>query len=118
MDTGAGVRYADAVVIEQNVPPGQLPRVETFSMKSRDFTQATPDQFTAQVVIDAEAAIQSYGGMADIRRLSLNLRGQQVPVSQVHLVYDAQLRPPERVLNALSTVEQRLAKLGVEVLFE
>lgn len=118
MDTGAGIRYADAAVIEQNVAPGQLPRVESFSMKSRDFTKATLEPLRAQVVADAEAAVQSYGGTADIRRPVLKLRGQGVPIVKVHLIYDASLKPPQDVFSDFSRVVEDLAKLGVEVRFE
>ncbi len=71
-----GIRYADVLVIEQRPPPGQPPRVETFSFKSRFLAPLKEKVLEALIREDALAALDSYGGTLDILRPSLKRRVQ------------------------------------------
>ncbi|WNG52056.1 hypothetical protein F0U60_54090 [Archangium minus] len=113
-----GVRFADVLVMEKQPPAGQPSRVETFSFKSRELNQLEGRALETQMRGDANEALQYYGGMLDIRRPSLGLRGAQVQVQRVLLIYEGGvLTPDPRVLKkAANAVEENLK--GVEVLFE
>jgi hypothetical protein len=118
----SGLRYADVLIIEEDGPTGGLPRVETFSFKSRDLSGLDPDAVKAQMVEDAREALRKYGGLLDIRRDSLQplLRmGSEVPVQRVRLVYEGGELKPKNVddLNAIAREVER-AVPGVEVLFQ
>jgi hypothetical protein len=53
-----GLRFADVLVIEQQPPPpGQPPRVETFSFKSRNLSLHGEDALAAQLKADASEAL-------------------------------------------------------------
>jgi hypothetical protein len=113
------VRYVDVLVIEGRPPAGQLPRVETFSFKSRDLSRLKGKALEAQMRADASAALQYYGEKLDIRRPSLDLRDRLTQVHRVHLVYEGGALKPtnvdmlkEAVLKTESDVQ------GVEVLFQ
>ena len=56
-----GTRFADVLVIEQQPPAGQPPRVETFSFKSRYLALLRDKELAAQITLDARAALDSYG---------------------------------------------------------
>ncbi|MGZ3460710.1 MAG: hypothetical protein ACXU86_19660, partial [Archangium sp.] len=113
-----GLRFADVLVIERQPPPGQPPRVETFSFKSRDLQTKLVDSLTAQMEADANEALRYYGGTLDIRRPALELRGKPVPVQRVRLVYDGELKPKNaKVMTDTVTKVESIVK-GVEVLFE
>lgn len=111
-----GVRFADQLVIDQESASGQPPRVETFSAKSRNLNAIPELQWQAQIKADAAEAVRSYGGTLDIRRPSLNVRGQPMRVSKVHLVYDAHFKPEGT--KGLQDVIAALTELGVEVVFQ
>ncbi|PTL81830.1 hypothetical protein [Vitiosangium sp. GDMCC 1.1324] len=111
-----GVRYADVLVIEEQPPAGQPPRVETFSFKSRNLASLTGDLLKAQMTADARDALRYYGGTLDIRRPSLKLR---VRVQRVRLIYEGDsLKPkaPGRLQFAVN--ETQNAVKGVEVLVQ
>ncbi|WP_257455899.1 hypothetical protein [Archangium lipolyticum] len=112
------IRFADVLVIEKQPPAGQPPRVETFSFKSRDLKLLEGRALERQMRVDANDALQYYGGTLDIRRPSLGLRGTQVQVQRVYLIYEGGLLTPDpRLLKkAVNAVEGNLQ--GVEVLFE
>ena len=113
-----GIRFADVLVIEKQPPAGQPPRVETFSFKSRDFKLLEGRTSETQMRVDANDALQYYGGTLDIRRPSLGLRGTQVQVQRVCLVYEGgSLTPDPRVLKKAANEVTGDIK-GVEVLFE
>jgi hypothetical protein len=119
---GSGLRYADVLVIEQRPPSGQLPRVETFSFKSRDFSQMGEKPLMAQLTADASEALRYYGETLDIRRPSLKHlvpEGQEVRVQRVRLLYEGGgLKPKNpRVRDAAVNVAQT-AVTGVEVHFQ
>ncbi len=113
-----GVRYADVLLIEEQPPPGQSPRVEILSFKSRDFRTLPVEPLTAQMVADASEALRYYGETLDIRRPTLKLRGKPVPVQRLRLVYDGKLKPEN--INTMRDAVRRAEKAvrGVEVLFE
>jgi hypothetical protein len=114
-----GVRYVDVLVIEGRPPAGQLPRVETFSFKSRDLSQLKVDALKVQMAADAREALRYYGEKLDIRRPSLELRGTVVPVHRVRLIYEGGEFKPGN-LNMLETAVRSVQDKvkGVEVLFQ
>jgi hypothetical protein len=111
----ADLRFADVLVIEQKPLPGQPPRVETFSFKSRDFSEFEYRTVVAQMKADAREALHKYGETLEIRRPGLELR---VKVQRVRLIYEGgKLKPPEPDLKrAVRATEQKVP--GVEVLFQ
>ncbi len=111
-----GIRYVDVLVIEERPPTGQPPRVETFSFKSRYLRPLDEEALTARITVDAQAALDYYGGKLDIRRPSLR---QPVQVQRVRLVYQGgELLPeePKRLEGAVDKVKKKLP--GVEVLVQ
>jgi hypothetical protein len=113
-----GIRYADVLVLEEQPPAGQPPRVETFSFKSRDLAPLKEEPLAEQIAADAQAALDYYGGTLDILRPSLK-HHVQVQVQRVRLVYEGGiLRPKEpKALNAaLRGVKASVP--GVEVLVQ
>ncbi|WNG42762.1 hypothetical protein F0U60_00595 [Archangium minus] len=114
-----GVRFADVLVIEKQSPSGQVPRVETFSFKSRNLRLLGRDSLTAQMKADASEAVRYYGETLDIRRPSLELRGSKVRVHRVRLIYEGgELKPldPDLLTKAARAAENKVK--GVEVLFQ
>jgi hypothetical protein len=112
----AGRRFADVLVIEQKPRPGQSPRVETFSFKSRDFSGLRYDALEAQMKADARQALGYYGETLDILRPGLEGR---VKVRRVRLIYEGgHLKP--RDVDVLDTAVSRTRNEvpGVEVLFQ
>ena len=109
------LRFADVLVIEQKPLPGQPPRVETFSMKSRDFSGLEYRNMAAQVKADAGEALTKYGGVLDIRRPGLELH---VEVQRVYLIYEGGLLNPLELNKnkAVRATEQKVQ--GVKVLFQ
>lgn len=106
--------YADQFAVDEaTLGPGSKVRLETFSNKSRDFKGWSMDNIISQARTDAYEARVKYGGTVQVRRPGHPLFGQDVPVSRVHLVYDAKTIPPQ--------LKTRLAKVvatqGVEVHF-
>ncbi|HEX8701863.1 MAG TPA: hypothetical protein VF815_23750 [Myxococcaceae bacterium] len=111
-----GIRYADVLVIENNPPAGQLPRVETFSFKSRNLAPLGAEPLKTQVVADAGDAMSYYGGEVHILRKSLRLR---VHVQRVRLVYEGgELKP--RTVDHWSKAVTRARRdyPGIEVLLQ
>ncbi|HEY8211294.1 MAG TPA: hypothetical protein VIG99_27610 [Myxococcaceae bacterium] len=110
-----GVRYADVLVIEK--AKGQPPHVESFSLKSRDFSGATMSApVAAQMKADAAAALRFYGETLDIRRPSLKHLGPEVEVRRVRLVYEGgKLMPKAEDVLDPALRNAREAAQGVEV---
>lgn len=109
-------RYADVLVIEARPPPGQPPRVETFSFKSRNLAVLDEDTLPVQLNTDASNAMKYYGGTLKILRDGMR---QQADVRRVRLVYEGgELLPPKRVVlnNAVDATQSNVK--GVEVLFQ
>jgi hypothetical protein len=114
-----GIRFADVLIIEEGESTGALPRVETFSFKSRDLSLLEERALVAQMVADASEALRYYGETLDIRRPSLKHLGPEVPVQRIRLIYEGgALKPKEsRVLRAAVENARKEVK-GVEVLFQ
>ncbi len=111
----SGLRFADVLVIERKPLPGQPPRVETFSFKSRDFSQVKLKILEAQMKADARQALEYYGETLEIRRPGLE---SHVKVQRVHLIYEGgQLKPSKsNMTKAIHEAQQKFP--GVEVLFQ
>ncbi|WP_224363527.1 hypothetical protein [Hyalangium versicolor] len=110
-----GLRYVDALVIEEQPPAGQAPRVETFSFKSRYLRALEEKSLGAQVTTDARAALDFYGGTVDIRRPALR---QTAVVQRIRLVYEGGILLPEKrngLDRAVKAAKEEAP--GVEVLF-
>ncbi|WP_194863242.1 hypothetical protein [Myxococcus sp. AB036A] len=109
-------RYADVLVIEERPPPGQAPRVETFSFKSRNLAVLDDETLSVLMNTDASNAMKYYGGTLKILRDGMR---QQAEVRRVRLVYEGgELRPRKReaLINAVNATQRRVK--GVEVLFQ
>ncbi|MFL5352675.1 MAG: hypothetical protein ACJ8AN_08520, partial [Archangium sp.] len=112
----AGLRFADVLVIERKPPPGQPPRVETFSFKSRDFSGLEYKTLKVQMIADAREALEYYGETLDIRRPGLELR---VEVRRVRLIYEGGALRPKDVGDLRTAVyETQDSVPGVEVSFQ
>ncbi|RKG90459.1 hypothetical protein D7W82_03985 [Corallococcus sp. CA049B] len=114
----ADLRFADVLVIEDGPAAGALPRVETFSFKSRELNRLGRSELTAQMRADAGDALLYYGETVDIRRPELKLRGMAVKVERVRLVYERKLAPSDTdmLTSAVRNVKEDVK--GVEVLFQ
>ncbi|MDC0711751.1 hypothetical protein POL68_25000 [Stigmatella sp. ncwal1] len=111
----ADIRFADVLIIEEGPAAGATPRVETFSLKSRDLRTVKVDPLTAQIVADAKSALAYYGETLSIRRPGLEMK---VQVRRVRLVYEATLKPENsRTLKAAVDAAQEIVT-EVEVLFQ
>jgi hypothetical protein len=110
------LRFADVLVIEQKPLPGQPPRVETLSFKSRDFSGMKARAMEAQMKADAREALRKYGGALDIRRPGLESR---VDVQRVRLIYEGgglKPRKTDELRMAVDATEEAIP--GVEVFFQ
>ncbi|MCK8498957.1 hypothetical protein [Myxococcus fulvus] len=114
----ADLRFADALVIEERPPPGQAPRVETFSFKSRELNRLERSELTAQLRADAGDALKYYGETVDIRRTELQRRGMPAKVERVRLVYERKLAPSDTDVLASTVRNVKTYVKGVEVLFQ
>ena len=116
------LRFADVLVIEQQPPVGQSPRVETFSFKSRDLSKLDGKSVTAQMKTDASAALRYYGETLDIRRASLHpllWTGSEVSVSRICLIYEGGvLEPKKPKIQTDALKDVGFAFPQVEVLFQ
>ncbi|MFP2925404.1 hypothetical protein ACLESO_09325 [Pyxidicoccus sp. 3LG] len=117
-ENAPGIRFADVLVLENQPPSGQPPRVETFSFKSRDLRLLENKELAVQLTADALEALRLYGRTLEIRRPGLKLRGTPVEVQRVRLVYDGKLRhrDPDASRAAVEQAQQKVS--GVEVLFQ
>src|SRR5215217_474768 len=109
----ADLRFADVLVIEARPAPGQPPRVETFSFKSRDLTLLKEDALVAQMTADASNALRYSGGELNIVRKELR---QKAEVQRVRLVYEGGVLKPRNLdvlRNVMRTAKEEIH--GVEV---
>lgn len=112
----ADLRFADVLVIEEGPAAGPSPRVETFSLKSRDLRRLDADALASQMVADASNALRCYGEVLNIRRPGLE---QMAKVQKVRLIYEGgELKPTDAktLKNTLDKVGDEVE--GVEVLFQ
>lgn len=114
-------------------PPGEVPKVQTFSNKSRDFRNMSAERVQAQVEEDLTEAKNKYSGELEIRRDSQSvsgpssenggstiqlklpphpLYGTKVQVSKVTLIYDSDLMTAAQMASI-----QRSAPDGVSIEF-
>ncbi|MDC0711010.1 hypothetical protein POL68_21240 [Stigmatella sp. ncwal1] len=109
------IRFADVLVIEAGPAAGPKPRVETFSLKSRDLKAMDKDSLSAQMTTDASSALRYYGGELNILREGMR---QQARVQRVRLVYEGTLKPtkPEVWETALRRTQRKVP--AVEVLVQ
>ncbi|MFY1828021.1 hypothetical protein ACN47A_19020 [Myxococcus fulvus] len=111
----ADLRFADVLVIEARPAPGQPPRVETFSFKSRDFSRTEVGALKRLMFEDASMALRYYGETLKIRRPGIE---QLAQVQRVRVIYDGgSLKPanPKAERAAVRDTEHEVE--GVEVLF-
>jgi hypothetical protein len=115
----SGLRFADVLIIEEGQLAGPLPRVETFSFKSRNLSLLEEEALTAQMKTDASEALRYYGERLEIRRPSLELQGQEVPVHRVRLIYEGGVLKPEDIGILKAAMKEAEKKVrGVEVLVQ
>jgi hypothetical protein len=114
-----GVRFADVLVIEQQPPAGQPPRVEAFSFKSRDLSLLDEKVMTRLMTTDASDALRYYGETLNIRRPVLKYLGPEVQIQRVRLIYEGgKLKPRESTTLKNAVNEARKKVEGVEVLVQ
>jgi hypothetical protein len=113
-----GIRYADVLVVEQAPPTGQLPRVETFSFKSRNLQLLPEDDLVVQIRTDANNAFEYYGGTVNIRSPEIGLRDVLVPVQRVRLIYDRTFKPGEPAMLNRAIRKAKDKNRKVEVSFQ
>ncbi|RYZ44234.1 MAG: hypothetical protein EOO71_00115 [Myxococcaceae bacterium] len=109
----ADLRFADLLVIENQPPAGQPPRVETFSIKSRDLSRMELGELTTQMTGDAKLALRYYGETLKIRRPGLEMEAR---VQRVRLIYeggDLKPRNAKFLKPAMKSAESKVK--GVEV---
>jgi hypothetical protein len=84
-----GVRFPDYLAVDEaSLEEGSVPRVETISVKKRNFAKMNMNDVRAQVKTDTRQALDQYGGSLEVRRPGHPLYGRSVRVSKVHLVYE------------------------------
>ncbi|MFL5346051.1 MAG: hypothetical protein ACJ8AT_14775 [Hyalangium sp.] len=84
----AGVLYPDYLVVDEATLEEGTPRVDSMSVKKRNFANKSDRDVRRQVEADAEQAKSQYGGQLEVRRLGHPLYNRTIQVSKVHLVYD------------------------------
>ncbi|MBZ4336035.1 hypothetical protein [Corallococcus sp. AS-1-12] len=112
----AELRFADVLVIEDGPTAGATPRVETFSLKSRDLSQFGAEALTAQMIEDASAASRYYGETLNIRRPGIE---QTAQVQRVRLIYEGgKLKPADPKASRAAVRDAQNEVEGVEVSFQ
>jgi hypothetical protein len=86
-----GVRFPDYLAVDEaTLKEGSTPRVETISVKKRNFAKMSENDVRTHVEADTRQAVGQYGGSLEVRRPGHPLYGRSVRVSKVHLVYEAE----------------------------
>ncbi|MFY0583511.1 hypothetical protein ACN28S_62700 [Cystobacter fuscus] len=114
--TDTGLRYADVLIVEEGELAGRPRRVETLSLKSRNFSGLRQEALTAQMIEDAKEALRKYGETLDIRRDSLQplfREGSEVPVQRVRLIYEGATSCPRGKTIWMQPLK-RLGKMSLE----
>ncbi|NVJ18991.1 hypothetical protein [Myxococcus sp. AM010] len=112
----ADLRFADVLVIEEGPTAGPMPRVETFSLKSRDLSSMKEKPLQSQLVEDARAALRYYGETLSIRRPELV---QKTQVQRVRVIYEGgRLKPQDLDALERSVMKAESEVAGVEVQFQ
>ncbi|RKG96457.1 hypothetical protein D7V97_35580 [Corallococcus sp. CA053C] len=112
----ADLRFADVLAIEEGPAAGPTPRVETFSLKSRDLSLMKEKPLQSQLIDDAGEALRYYGETLSIRRPGLVQKAQ---VQRVRVIYEGGRLLPQD----LDALERSVRKAesdvaGVEVQFQ
>lgn len=109
-----GVRYPDYLTVDEaTLKEGDVPRVETVSVKMRNFANRSEKEVRLQVEEDLREAVNQYGGRLEVRRPGHPLFGRTAPVSKVHLVYAV-----DGVGGWKELIQRSCARRGVEAHFE
>jgi hypothetical protein len=109
-----GVRFPDYLAVDEaTLQEGGVPRVETLSVKKRNFETMSKNDVRNHVEADTRQAVGQYGGSLEVRRLGHPLYGRSVRVSKVHLVYEA-----KGVGSWKALIQDLCDRDGVEVHFE
>ncbi|GMU01377.1 hypothetical protein KH5H1_54970 [Corallococcus caeni] len=109
----ADLRFADVLVIEDGPAAGATPRVETFSLKSRDLSQLGAEALTTQMIEDASAALRYYGETLNIRRPGIE---QTAQIQRVRLIYEGgKLKPADPKASRAAVRDAQNEVEGVEV---
>ncbi|RKH17700.1 hypothetical protein D7Y13_39385 [Corallococcus praedator] len=109
----ADLRFADVLVIEDGPAVGATPRVETFSLKSRDLSQLGAEALTTQMIEDASAALRYYGETLNIRRPGIE---QTAQIQRVRLIYEGgKLKPADPKASRAAVRDAQNEVEGVEV---
>jgi|GEM_PF-1673382 len=110
----AEVRYPDFLAVDEaSLHKASGPRVESVSVKKRDFSRLSKQEVEQKVHTDILEATTQYGGRLEVRRPGHPLYGRTVQVSKVHLIYQA-----EGVSGWRSLIQDICKQFGVEVHFE
>lgn len=109
-----GVRYPDFLAVDEaTLKQGGVPRVESVSVKKRDFSRLNKKEVEQRVETDIDEAKTQYGGRLEVRHPGHPLYGRTVQVSKLHLVYS------DDSIGGWRRFIQRLCEeSGVEVHFE
>ncbi|NRD59514.1 hypothetical protein [Corallococcus exiguus] len=109
----ADLRFADVLVIEEGPAAGSQPRVETFSLKSRDLSQMKAKELTAQMTADARDALRYYGETLSIRRPGMEMEAQ---IQRVGLIYEGgEMKPVDLEIWRAAAEHAENKIKGVEV---
>ncbi|NNC21863.1 hypothetical protein HJC22_39790, partial [Corallococcus exiguus] len=109
----ADLRFADVLVIEEGPAAGSQPRVETFSLKSRDLSQMKAKELTAQMTADARDALRYYGETLSIRRPGMEMEAQ---IQRVSLIYEGgEMKPVDLEIWRAAAEHAENKIKGVEV---
>ncbi|WP_224365286.1 hypothetical protein [Hyalangium versicolor] len=109
-----GVHYPDYLAVDEaTLKEGSVPRVETVSVKMRNFSKLSESEVRDLVQADLQEAMNKYGGRLEVRRPGHPLYGRTVQVSQIHLAYSEQSLGTWRAL-----IEKLCQQARVKVHFE
>jgi hypothetical protein len=109
-----GLRYPDYLAVDEaTLEEDSVPRVESVSVKRRNFLNKNAQEVERQVRVDTQEALNQYGGNLEVRRPGHPLYGRTVQVFKVHLVYEADI-----VGDWKGLIQRICREAKVEVYFE
>ena len=108
-DDYENVLYVDQLVTGKDSLT-QKPLAECFSNKSRDFRQLSAEEAATIALKDFKELQMKYSGRIKVRRPGHPLFGQEVDVTRLHLVYDAEVAP---VANMKAILKELKGKVEV-----
>ena len=104
-DGYGNVLYVDQLVVDMDSLARGKPLVECFSNKSRDFKYMSDKEVQAIVLKDLQELREKYSGLIHIRRPGHPLFGLEVDVSGMHLVYDVEFTPHDKMKVILAALK-------------